>query len=280
MSKIFEAVGECIYCGSTDNLTDEHVVPYGINGDMLLPKSSCLACNKITSKFEQIILKGIMQDARNVGGLKTRNKKSRSKTVNFKIIKKDESVEELVLPINDAVAFLHVPVYTDANYPYGGVPGKGAQINGLEIVKFGRDLEPFLVSRDAIGFAGHVRIDANAFGKMLAKIAYSFYIGEKGVFSRSESPALALIKGEVTETSNWVGSSFVPISNEKPIGLHRIAIQTVNLKNGSQVDLVLIQLFAMAKTCTYEVVVKAADWKSFSKREGMEPIEHNLPTPA
>ncbi len=35
----FSPVDECIYCGSHDELTDEHIGPLALNGNMILPKS-------------------------------------------------------------------------------------------------------------------------------------------------------------------------------------------------------------------------------------------------
>ncbi len=41
---IYQEVGSCIYCGSTDNLSNEHIIPYGLGGNLELPKSSCSRC--------------------------------------------------------------------------------------------------------------------------------------------------------------------------------------------------------------------------------------------
>jgi hypothetical protein len=41
-------VGYCIYCQATDELTNEHILPFGLSGTAVLPKSSCKACAKIT----------------------------------------------------------------------------------------------------------------------------------------------------------------------------------------------------------------------------------------
>lgn len=53
-------IGKCIYCGSTDNLTREHVVPRGLGGPWLLLKASCKKCARITSDFEGGVLGGIL----------------------------------------------------------------------------------------------------------------------------------------------------------------------------------------------------------------------------
>src|SRR2546430_17011582 len=71
-------MGRCIYCGATgEQLTDENVIPYGLNGDIKLQDASCLECAKITSRFERIILRDNLSVARAALGSKTYNKKER-----------------------------------------------------------------------------------------------------------------------------------------------------------------------------------------------------------
>lgn len=53
--RVFPAVGRCIYCDSTDSLSDEHIVPYFLRGKMTLPASSCETCRKVTHRFETAV---------------------------------------------------------------------------------------------------------------------------------------------------------------------------------------------------------------------------------
>lgn len=52
----FDPVGSCIYCGAVDDLSDEHIIPFGMGGRWVLPASSCLGCAAITSAFERRLL--------------------------------------------------------------------------------------------------------------------------------------------------------------------------------------------------------------------------------
>jgi hypothetical protein len=45
-------IGKCIYCASTDDLSDEHIIPYGLGAQWQLGKASCRKHRDITSKFE------------------------------------------------------------------------------------------------------------------------------------------------------------------------------------------------------------------------------------
>lgn len=62
----------CIYCGATENLEDEHIIPYGLGGRWVLPKASCSRCAKITGKFENNCLKKMYGSTRQLLGIPSR----------------------------------------------------------------------------------------------------------------------------------------------------------------------------------------------------------------
>lgn len=74
----FGPLGYCLYCGEIDGLTDEHIVPYGLNGNIVLPKSSCFSCQKITSKIELFVLRDMLGMLRTRHNLKSRHRKKRA----------------------------------------------------------------------------------------------------------------------------------------------------------------------------------------------------------
>jgi HNH endonuclease len=62
-----DPVGSCIYCGARGPavvLHEEHVIPYGIGGTLILPDSSCIDCEKITSAIERQCLRCMFGDMR------------------------------------------------------------------------------------------------------------------------------------------------------------------------------------------------------------------------
>jgi hypothetical protein len=75
--KTCDPVGHCIYCGGTDRpsnlLSDEHIVSYAVNGNLVLPKSSCGECRLIIEQFEVRVLRGPMRAVRAIRKLRTRN---------------------------------------------------------------------------------------------------------------------------------------------------------------------------------------------------------------
>ncbi len=54
---VFPPVWRCIYCGSPETLSTEHIIPRGLRGNLVLPRSSCEPCRKITHKFETTCLR-------------------------------------------------------------------------------------------------------------------------------------------------------------------------------------------------------------------------------
>lgn len=134
--KSYKPVGKCIYCGSTENLGNEHIIPYGLNGQWILPKSSCEICAKITAEFEKDVLRGMFLEARTSLGLKTRNKEHRPALLPL-ITKKDGKEEVLLLPPNEhftTICFLEypLPAYIDER-SYG----KGVEVRAFSLICLG-----------------------------------------------------------------------------------------------------------------------------------------------
>jgi hypothetical protein len=51
-------VGKCIDCRKSDvALSEEHIIPYGLNGNQVLLDASCSDCSKITSALELDVLR-------------------------------------------------------------------------------------------------------------------------------------------------------------------------------------------------------------------------------
>src|SRR5258706_9571381 len=45
----------CIFCGTKDELTEEHLFPAFTGADLTVPDASCKTCNGACGKFEEII---------------------------------------------------------------------------------------------------------------------------------------------------------------------------------------------------------------------------------
>lgn len=56
MERRYAPVDQCIYCGTCETqaqvntLTDEHIIPFGLGGNLVLPKASCTKCQRLINK--------------------------------------------------------------------------------------------------------------------------------------------------------------------------------------------------------------------------------------
>jgi hypothetical protein len=83
--KTYAAVNRCIYCGTNEKLSDEHIIPFGLGGRWVLPKSSCVECAKKTSAFEHTCQRTMFGPLRMYYDLPTRRRKERPKKLPLKV---------------------------------------------------------------------------------------------------------------------------------------------------------------------------------------------------
>ena len=79
-------VGRCVYCDSTSDLSDEHVVPLGLGGTWILEDASCAHCRDTTSKVELRVLREHFLALRTVAEMPTRRKRERRALLPQKLI--------------------------------------------------------------------------------------------------------------------------------------------------------------------------------------------------
>src|SRR5262245_13319334 len=100
----YPAVGRCIYCGSTDSLSDEHIVPFSLGGKLVLRKASCKKCQDITGAFEGHCASRLYASIRIRENLPTRRPKNRP----TKLPVTWENKEILFLPVSNVFATLPI----------------------------------------------------------------------------------------------------------------------------------------------------------------------------
>jgi hypothetical protein len=66
--RTYSAVDQCIYGGSSASsqvaLTNEHIIPLSLGGNLIPPKASCFRCLKHINRFETIMFEAMLQSAR------------------------------------------------------------------------------------------------------------------------------------------------------------------------------------------------------------------------
>jgi hypothetical protein len=97
-------VGTCIYCGQvtdSEKLSDEHVVPYALDGTIVLPEASCDSCARIiNSQIETPILRKTLWQTRVNLGMQSRSDPPTEFVVEVRCA--DGSVRRAKVPAADA----------------------------------------------------------------------------------------------------------------------------------------------------------------------------------
>lgn len=241
----------CIYCGSTVQLTREHILPYALGGTTTIPRGSCEGCRKVTHAFETAVLRGPMQMVRYIQGMPSRTKHTGVPetipvwiTVNGRKVKIDA-------PRNEAPILLPFPIFDQPTYL---APGRSElKWAGGITGSFGADPIEFGKKHGAQQVGLKVGpTDAIAFARLIAKIAYAnAYAHSLLRRLKNGTELVQAIMKEPNTIGRFVGTVSAPY--RKCLDLwHRISIHTIP---EHRVLYSAVQLFANAGAPSYIVVL-------------------------
>jgi hypothetical protein len=263
----YKPVGCCIYCGASEGaLTDEHIVPYALNGNWVLPKASCKKCEGITGWVEQQILRGELLHLRAALAFQTRRPSERPSTVS--ICADDRNVE---VPISDCpivMPFIRFPIpgLLDARPSKIGIDAIGT----IGIRCAGPEPEEF-AKRYGFRKLSFQRTLAPAFfARMISKIAYSHAVARFGPSALVDEFVTDIILGKSERIGDIVGcvSSDLPAPQFTHEHVLRPAVYKGGLSGEERLLTVQVKLFAGLPTPVYEVVLgRPAEW--------LENVERN-----
>lgn len=248
----YRPVGYCIYCGGQDDLTREHIVPFGLSGTAVLPDASCRHCASITGEFEGRVLRGPMRDVRKLRALQSRSKHAEAPNDAELTLMKDGDTIVMRVPIAEYPIILSFPTFSIPRYLIG-LEEIGISIKGIASVRFGPSPEDVIKRFEAQKLtlkAG--TYEPVAFARMLAKIAYCFAFS-KDSLQKLDGPCLVLpaILGKKDDIGQWVGTIDGPI-RKFPELLHRLELHEDREKG---LLIAEIQLFADSETPSYGVIL-------------------------
>jgi hypothetical protein len=251
--KNFPAVGHCIYCHETNNLSREHIIPFGLNGNAVLPAASCPKCRNITSSFEREVLRGSMRAVRVLLKFQSRKKHQGAPLTERLTLTRDGVSETIDLPIEGFPILLPFPKFAPPRF-LTGVQKSGLDITGVATISFGP--RPEMVAKQLgaqqLVLQSH-RDRPVSFARMIAKIGYAmaYALGEIDRLSDSSS-VIPSILGDVDDIGRWVGTLPGPILKYPDGPLHRIEIHEDRVQ---QILLAEVQLFSNSETPSYGVVL-------------------------
>jgi len=249
--KRYAPVGRCIYCGSKEELSDEHIIPYSLSGPTVLPDSSCKNCGKITGAVEGIVLREHAMRAVKSGlGFKSRRPKEAPTTSTLRFVKEGKE-QTVVLSLSEHPLFLVMLEFSPPQF-ISNVPYKnGVVARGYRLISFGKNPDKVAKDLETKTITWKQISQPVAFARMVAKIAYAFAVGEKGLDSFEEVFVIPAILGHCDDIGRWVGSQ----QNEAPKYpgvVHRLSCQ---VDHGSGIVSVIVHLFSNSDSPSYLVIV-------------------------
>jgi len=256
----YSSPGECIYCGKKGELSDEHIIPFALGGNLILERSSCSDCAKITSAFELTCLRTMYGPLRLLYDLPTRRRKKRPKKLPLKIkYSSTEKEHQIVLVDQQKFPFLitfpyfETPGIVNGNKVHrsGGRKNKKLWIRGASpYYSFRGLMEKLLYEMKAYEIFPESKAEVPAFCKLLAKIAHSFAVAEIGLSKFEAALKPIIVADQLSHCMHYIGST----GNDKPPEdiLHDLAILEFNNINDILVN---IRLLCKLGTPTYIVAV-------------------------
>lgn len=168
------AAGQCIYCGSLDQLSNEHIIPRAWGGVQQILRGSCEACRKLTSDFETKVLRQEnMALVRQHVGIRSRSRHASAQhEVELTVIRDGaETVESL--PAADAPLLLGFPWFSPPAL-LREEASSSLVAEGWFTARFGADPLELCRSLGATSIRlEERRIRPVAFAQVIAKIAYA-----------------------------------------------------------------------------------------------------------
>jgi hypothetical protein len=256
---VYDPVWFCIYCSdgrivdaTNRKLGAEHIIPFGLGGNQILPRSSCKKCGRITGKVEMQCQHMMMGPIRIRLNLPTRHPEDRPTELTMVFNHRDGRIEEKTVPAAEfPLVFpglkLPPPGVLTGEEPHEHNVGETWLRHTDELMKHVVDGGP------ALRLA---TLNNHVFAQMLAKIAHSFAVAEWG-FHNFNHYLPDLILGNSKTPFYLVGGNMT-VQSPDPNGLHRIFAKREQI--GSKIYVIVyLTLFCFVGAPEYRIVV--GEWK-------------------
>lgn len=250
---MYHPIGKCIYCGATDvQLSREHIIPYSLGGNLVLPKASCPDHAKLTSLLEMEVARNTYGIYRAAQGIRSRRRNKQESSLENKIrvngvdfngnqVHADLRVADL--PCIPLLVRLEEPGYftDDLRNLKSGIRLECVESSQLIFQELLAKLHWHQLTVSSSG------IRPDSFIRVLAKIAHAYSCAEYA--GRFKPLLLPLILGEVRASTHLVGG-FSPQLAQAALPL--IAREITH--TGERLLIVEISLHFFPKLPRYQVI--------------------------
>ncbi|WP_448030235.1 hypothetical protein [Bradyrhizobium liaoningense] len=256
----FSPIDHCIYGRGDEHhlgpFTDEHIIPFGLlpkGGDWFLPKSSCLSCNAITTRFEDTCLRGTFGVFREHLDLKTRRKKNRGKPRKVWFKAPDGSTSNKHMAIKEIPRYCLGFKWPPPGILRGQLPFSEKSFGGeIELRYALGELDRFIPEGHGVSVGAINMLD---FARMVAKIGHAYAVAKCGE-SAFEPILLDLILGRDEHAPYLIGGDPRGVPPAQPGVLHDIYPMSVTIEEVGLTYLgIVIRFFAFWNTPSYLVIV-------------------------
>ena len=256
--KRYEAANVCIYCGATENLHDEHIIPLALGGRWILPDASCAECGKKTSAFEGTCTRTILGPLRMLYDIRSRRRKERPETLPLKV-RKTPGADWTTIEVNRAecpflvlLPLLGLPDELTGNVTAGerGAKTKNIWIRGaFGQLGFRPHLEALARRFNVAELMPTGDVDVPSFCLLLAKVAHSYATAEMGVGKFEPFLPQIVTTGDLSNCVQFIGG--IPDQEPETGNIHEVSFEQEIAPPG--IVAVRIRLLASLGTPTYFV---------------------------
>ncbi|MGG5890392.1 HNH endonuclease [Falsiroseomonas sp. HC035] len=170
---------ECIFCKkNAENLTDEHIIPYAMNGTAVLRRATCESCARITGRFEHELFREYWLSNRVNLGMKSRKKKTQPKTVRLPL--QSDKARLVEIPVDE----VPLPTLMLPNWPAPGILRGLPSTTEYQMTldhQFYYDIAAMAKLQNTRGVSNRHRFRDQTFARVIAKIAYTDCISKYGI---------------------------------------------------------------------------------------------------
>lgn len=241
----------CIFCGSKDRLTDEHVIPYSIAGPWIYRRATCESCQDRFKPFESRILKRFLGPMRNKLEAPSRTPKTEPPLHTVSLTMPDGTVKQVTASIDECPVVISFP---EIGPPGIGVPGaipNEVRISGLcTAVLDPAAAEKMVRTHNATGLEGKLQFVPADWLRMIGKIGYAVACAQYGGENVLDPPILPSLLGAKDDVSQWVGS----LPPEQAPDIQPGLVHHVQVQVHEGTVLAMVRLFAQLNGPAYVVV--------------------------
>jgi hypothetical protein len=244
-------VRRCIYCNAgtyepdtTRRLADEHIIPEGLGGHLLLPESSCRSCEAITSGFEGACLRRLFGAMRVFLNMPSKRPKDRPTTIPV-IVNATHAQDGVwadapahMYPVAVALVQFQAPVLLGGpigNRSYDAVK-LHLLLSPLDLDRRVKEIERYLnVQNVQVGW--HLSFEIL---RLIAKIAHSYLTAEIGHGNFAPLLLPSIRSYDHDEITRFVGQ--MDANEDRTVSGHVLSHEEVGI-DSRQYHLVRVRLF-------------------------------------